>query len=90
MKGGQEYFRMYYCVVVNNYIGSGKALSEPFDGTWSFDEAKQFLTLTAGGKTVVVVVSHEVDWEASPRQETVVYAGTEKTLNATWWGKKVK
>ena len=68
----------------------GKALSEPFDGTWSFDEAKQFLTLTAGGKTVVVVVSHEVDWEASPRQETVVYAGTEKTLNATWWGKKVQ
>jgi hypothetical protein len=34
MKGGQKYFRMYYCVVVNNYIGSGKALSEPFDGTW--------------------------------------------------------
>ena len=54
------------------------------------DEAKQFLTLTAGGKTVVVVVSHEVDWEASPRQETVVYAGTEKALNATWWGKKVQ
>ena len=23
MKGGQEFFRMYYCVVVNNYIGSG-------------------------------------------------------------------
>ena len=54
------------------------------------DEAKQFLTLTAGGKTVVVVVAHEVDWEASPRQETVVYAGTEKSLNATWWGKKVQ
>ena len=58
-------------------------------GTWSFDEARQFLTLTAGGKTVVVVVAHEVDWEASPRVETVVYAGTEKSLNATWWGKKV-
>ena len=25
---------MHYCVVVNNYIGSGKALSEPFDATW--------------------------------------------------------
>ena len=65
-------------------------MSGALTGTWSFDEAKQFLTLTAGGKTVVVVVSHEVDWEASPRQETVVYAGTEKTLNATWWGKKVQ
>ena len=59
-------------------------------GTWSFDEAKQFLTLAAGGKSVVVVVSHEVDWEASPRVETIVYAGTEKTLNSTWWGKKVQ
>ena len=59
-------------------------------GTWRFDEARQFLTLTSGGKSVVVVVAHEVDWEASPRVETLVYAGTEKTLNATWWGKKVQ
>ena len=59
-------------------------------GSWSFDEAKQYLTLSAGGKNVVVVVAHEVDWEASPRVETIVYAGTEKSLNATWWGKKVK
>ena len=65
-------------------------LSGALTGTWSFDEAKQFLTLTAGGKTVVVVVAHEVDWEAEKRAETVVYAGTEKTLNATWWGKKVE
>jgi arabinan endo-1,5-alpha-L-arabinosidase len=64
-------------------------MSGTLSGTWSFDEAKQYLTLTAGGKSVVVVVAHEVDWEATPRAETVVYAGTEKTLNATWWGKKV-
>lgn len=25
-----------------------------------------------------------------PRKATLVYAGTEKTLNATYWGKKVK
>ncbi|MBR1569557.1 MAG: arabinan endo-1,5-alpha-L-arabinosidase [Bacteroidales bacterium] len=65
-------------------------LSGALSGTWSFDEARQFLTLNAGGKTVVVAVAKEVDWEASPRVETIVYAGTEKSLNATWWGKKVK
>ena len=64
-------------------------MSGALTGTWSFDEARQFLTLVSGGKTVVVVVAHEVDWEAAPRAETVVYAGTEKTLNTTWWGKKV-
>ena len=74
----------------NLTLSADGKMSGALTGTWSFDEAKQFLTLTSGGKTVVVVVSHEVDWEASPRQETVVYAGTEKTLNATWWGKKVK
>ena len=71
-------------------LSADGSLSGALSGSWSFDEAKQYLTLTAGGKSVVVVVSHEVDWEASPRVETVVYAGTEKSLNATWWGKKVK
>lgn len=70
-------------------INADGTLSGALTGTWSFDEAKQYLTLTAGGKNVVVVVAHEVDWEASPRVETVVYAGTEKTLNATYWGKKI-
>ena len=32
----------------------------------------------------------EVDWEATPRRVTFVYAGTEKNLNATYWGKKSK
>lgn len=69
-------------------INADGTLSGALTGTWSFDEARQYLTLSAGGKDVVVVVAHEVDWEASPRVETVVYAGTEKTLNATYWGKK--
>ena len=71
-------------------LNADGTMSGALSGTWSFDEAKQYLTLVSGGKTVVVVVAHEVDWEASPRVETVVYAGTEKSLNATWWGKKVK
>jgi arabinan endo-1,5-alpha-L-arabinosidase len=39
---------------------------------------------------VIVCVEREVDWEATPRRVTLVYAGTEKNLNATYWGKKVK
>ena len=74
----------------NLTLNADGKMSGVLSGTWSFDEAKQFLTLTVGGKSIVVVVAHEVDWEASPRKETVVYAGTEKSLNATWWGKKVK
>ncbi len=70
-------------------LNADGTMSGALTGSWSFDEAKQFLTLTSGGKSVVVVVAHEADWEASPRKETVVYAGTEKTLNTTWWGKKV-
>lgn len=76
-------------VSANLDINADGTLSGALTGTWSFDEAKQYLTLSAGGKNVVVVVSHEVDWEASPRVETVVYAGTEKSLNATYWGKKI-
>jgi arabinan endo-1,5-alpha-L-arabinosidase len=53
-------------------------------GNWSYDETKKQLTLG----NVIVCVEREVDWEASPRQVTLVYAGTEKNLNATYWGKK--
>jgi len=71
-------------------LNTDGTLSGALSGTWSFDESTQYLTLATTRKTVVAVVSHEADWEASPRVETVVYAGTEKGLNATWWGKKVK
>ena len=71
-------------------LNADGTMSGVLSGTWSFNESRQYLTLTAGGKSVVVVTAHEVDWEAAPRKETVVYAGTEKTLNATWWGKKVE
>lgn len=75
---------------VNIELKADGSVSGSLSGSWSFDEDKQYLTLNASGKTVVLVVSHEVDWEATPRVNTVVYAGTEKTLNATWWGKKVE
>lgn len=55
-------------------------------GKWSYNEAKKQLTLG----NVVVCVEREVDWEATPRRVSIVYAGTEKNLNATYWGKKSK
>jgi arabinan endo-1,5-alpha-L-arabinosidase len=72
-------------------LASGGQMSGALTGTWTYDESSQYLTLApTSGPKVVVVVAREADWEASPRQATLVYAGTEKSLDATWWGKKVK
>jgi beta-xylosidase len=53
--------------------------------TWTFDASTQTVTTSAG---VVLYLQREVDWEASPRTHTIVYAalGNDKT----YWGKKVK
>ena len=59
-------------------------------GTWTYDASRKWLTFNVDGKKVVVCVEREADWEASPRCATIVYAGTEKSLNSTWWGKKVE
>lgn len=77
-------------VAANLEIKADGTFSGAISGQWTFDEAKQYLTLTTSTNSVVVVVSREADWEASPRVATLVYAGTQKNLNATWWGKKVK
>jgi len=61
-------------------------LSGALAGNWIYDATKKQLTLG----NVVVCVEREVDWEATPRRVTFVYAGTEKNLNATYWGKKTK
>lgn len=54
-------------------------------GRWSYDESKKLLTIG----NVAVCVEREVDWEASPRCVTLVYAGI-GSPTSTWWGKKVK
>lgn len=33
--GGKTIYRMYYSIVLDNYIGNGKPTSTAFDGTWS-------------------------------------------------------
>lgn len=55
------------------------------NATWKFDVTAQTITTSAG---VVLYLQREVDWEASPRTHTIVYAaqGNQKT----YWGKKVK
>jgi len=68
------------------YLNADGTLSGALSGNWSYNETKKQLILN----NVVVCVEREVDWEATPRRVTFVYAGTEKNLYATYWGKKVK
>ncbi len=55
------------------------------NATWTFDAEKQTVTTSAG---VILHLQREVDWEASPRKHSIVYAaqGNQKT----YWGKKVQ
>ncbi|MGD2034430.1 MAG: glycoside hydrolase family 43 protein [Bacteroidales bacterium] len=66
-------------------LNADGTMSGALTGNWSYDATKKQLTLG----NVVVCVEREVDWEATPRCVTFVYAGTEKNLNATYWGKKI-
>ncbi|MCQ2235847.1 MAG: arabinan endo-1,5-alpha-L-arabinosidase [Bacteroidales bacterium] len=61
------------------------SMSGALTGEWSYDADKKYLKLN----NVIVCVERELDWEASPRKVTLVYAGTGKNLNMTYWGKKV-
>ena len=75
---------------VNLTLSADHKMSGALIGTWAFNETSQLLTFTpASGTAVSAKVSRELDWEANPRKLTVVYAGTQKTLDKTYWGKKV-
>jgi len=54
-------------------------------GKWSFDPDANILHL--GNNSVCV--ARELDWEASPRHATLVYAGYNLTGTRTFWGKRV-
>ena len=51
--------------------------------TWSYDATNKVLTVNG----VKLYLQREVDWEASPRKATIVYAGYNG--KKTYWGKKV-
>jgi arabinan endo-1,5-alpha-L-arabinosidase len=67
-------------------LKSDGTMTGALTGNWSYNEEKKQLTLG----NVVVCVEREVDWEASPRRVTFVYAGTAKHIRKTYWGKKTK
>ncbi|MBN2742566.1 MAG: arabinan endo-1,5-alpha-L-arabinosidase [Marinilabiliaceae bacterium] len=86
--GTWEHIKLEYTFSAQNTatsltLKSDGTMSGALTGNWSYDEAKKQLTLG----NVIVCVEREVDWEATPRRVTLVYAGTEKNLNATYWGK---
>lgn len=51
--------------------------------TWSYNATTKVLTVNG----VKLYLQREVDWEASPRKATIVYAGY--NAKKTYWGKKV-
>ena len=74
---------------LNLVISSDHTMSGALSGKWSFDSASQVLTFTPNsGTSVSVKVERELDWESSPRKPTIVYAGTQKNLKKSYWGKK--
>lgn len=74
---------------INLVISSNHTMSGALSGKWSFDSASQVLTFTPNsGTSVSVKVERELDWESSPRKPTIVYAGTQKNLKKSYWGKK--
>ena len=54
--------------------------------TWSFDAAKNILTVNG----MKLYLKRELDWEATPRVPTIVYAGLSSDKKTTLWGKMVK
>lgn len=66
----------------------GKVTSEAWDNdqTWSFDAAKNMITI--GNNKIYI--QREVDWEASPRVATIVGGGYQDNGATTNWMKKVK
>ena len=67
-------------------LNADGTMSGALTGNWEYNQSKKQLNLG----NVIVCVERELDWEANPRRATIVYAGTEKNLNATYWGKKTK
>lgn len=65
----------------------GKVTSEAWgnDQTWSFDAAKNMITIGSNK----IYIQREVDWEASPRIATIVGGGYQDNGATTNWMKKI-
>lgn len=78
------------------YLNSDGTMTGAYIGNWSFNAEKNWITLTSSDfGTRIVQVARELDWEVSPRKETLVYVGfgsnntTNDSFRKTFWGKKV-
>ncbi len=65
-------------------LSSDHKASGALTGTWSFDVTTKILTI---GSTKLCV-ERELDWEANPRELTIVYSGLSGN-GISLWGKKV-
>lgn len=67
----------------NVTLNTDNTVSGAMSGTWSFDETNRILQINSQK----LYVAREVDWEASPRRVTLVYAGL-SPAGISLWGKK--
>lgn len=76
------------CTSAELVLNADGTMSGALSGSWSYDPATQYLTLG----NAIVKVERELNWEASPRVATFVYAGysNDSSSKATFWGKKIK
>lgn len=65
-------------------LTSDHEASGALSGTWSYDAANKILTVG----DMMLYVEREVDWEASPREVTLVFAGLNSNGESVW-GKKI-
>jgi len=74
------------CTSVNITLNANHKVSGAyFNGSsWNYDAEKRILSIG----TQKLYLSREVDWEASPRKVTIVYAGYASGGTTTYWGKK--
>lgn len=76
-----------YQVMQTSYtvtLNEDKTLRGGLEGTWSYEESSKTLTVN----DTELVVDNAWNWEASPRQTTITYAGLTSSGRSVW-GKKI-
>ena len=69
----------------NMNLAGDKNATGAISGRWSFDQEKQILKVGSQSFNI----KREVDWEASPRKLTLVFAGLSSDSRSSVWAKKV-
>lgn len=65
-------------------LSANQKASGALNGTWSFDATNNMLTID----NTKLCIERELDWEASPRELTIVFSGLNSS-GVSVWGKKV-